>query len=123
MSKDQDREFRELDAIVAEWGLPTMQQRIEKRLNSSMQELRQFHDSMLPHLEKIIEFLNQFPVDAIPEQYKPLANAALAMCEVDDPVNKWRSVLLEEALDPRRFTIKSSFYDTEWQPSFGANRR
>jgi hypothetical protein len=34
------------------------------------------------------------------------------MIEVDDSVNKWRSVTLDDALDPRHFTFKKSFYDT-----------
>lgn len=111
MSAQKPEDFSELDGFVAVWGLPTMQGRIEKRLTSSLAELRAFHDAMLPRLPQIIDFLNQFPVNAIPAEYQPLANAALAMCDVDDPVNKWRSPVLDEALDPRRFTVKTSFYD------------
>lgn len=88
-----------------------MARRVEKRLSSSLAELRMFHDAMLPRLPQIIQFLNQFPVNAIPAEHRALANAALAMCEVDDAVNKWRSPVLDDALDPRRFTMKTSFYD------------
>jgi hypothetical protein len=95
-----------------------VQQRREKRLGSTFEELKAFHDAMLPRLEEIIAFLDRFPVAAIPEPYRALSHAALAMCEVDDPVSKWRSVHLEDALDPRRFTIKKTFYDTTHSPRY-----
>lgn len=96
------------------WALPTMQERRQRRLTSTLDELKDFHAAMLPHLEALIEFLNQFPVDNIPKEYQPLTWLALAMCEVDDPVSKWRSVTLDEALDPRKFTLKRSFYDVDF---------
>jgi len=112
MSATRPAQFKALDPHVAQWGLPTLQQRREKRLNSTLLELREFHDAMLPHLEAIIEFMNQFPPDRVPDEHKALGYAALAMCEVDDPVNKWRSVTLSDALDPRHFRIKKNFFDT-----------
>ena len=112
MSTARPAQLQVLDPYVAQWGLPTLQQRREKRLRSTLEELREFHDAMLPHLEAVIEFLNQFPPDRIPDEHRALGYAALAMCEVDDPVNKWRSVTLTEALDPRHFRIKRNFFDT-----------
>jgi hypothetical protein len=107
-------DFSALEPCVAAWALPTLRQRRQRRLTSTLDELRKFHAAMLPHLESIIEFLNEFPVDDIPLEHRPLAWLALAMCEVDDPVSKWRSVTLDEALDPRKFTLKNSFYDTDF---------
>jgi hypothetical protein len=119
MNDVQPPDFSELDDHVAAWGLPTLQQRREKRLHCTFEELKSFHDAMMPRLEEIIAFLDQFPVAAIPPAFTQLADAVLAMCEVDDPVSKWRSVLLEDALDPRRFTIKKTFYDTTHSPRHG----
>jgi hypothetical protein len=106
-------DFKALEPFIAIWGLPTLEQRRERRINSTLDELRQFHDAVIPRLEEIVAFLNQFPVDRIPEAHKTLSYMTLALCEIDDPVNKWHSVILEEALDPRRFTVKKSFYDTD----------
>lgn len=107
-------DFSSLRPFIAMWALPTMQERRQRRLTSTLDELKDFHAAMLPHLEALIEFLNQFPVDNIPKEYQPLTWLALAMCEVDDPVSKWRSVTLDEALDPRKFTLKRSFYDVDF---------
>jgi hypothetical protein len=111
MSAPKEPDFSELEPFIRTWGLPTTQERMVKRLNSTFDELKAFHAAMLPRLDEIIQFLNQFPLNAIPERYRPLADAALAMCEVDDPVSKWGTVTLPEAGDPRRFTPKKSFYD------------
>lgn len=66
---------------------------------------------MMPRLEEIIEYLNQFPIAEIPEADQPLANAALAMCEVDSAVNKWKSPTLESGIDIRRILDKAHLYD------------
>jgi hypothetical protein len=116
MSDARGAQFADLDSVVAAWGLSTVRQRREKRLRSNYEELKAFHDAMLPRLEAVIAFLDQFPPDGIPEPFLPLSYAALAMCEVDDPVSKWRSVLLDDALDPRRFVIKKNFFDTARSP-------
>lgn len=122
VSLSDSPDFSALQRYVATWALPTMQERRNRRLMSTLDELKEFHAAMLPHLEPIIEFLNQFPVDDIPQEHRPLAWLTLAMCEVDDPVCKWRSVTLDEALDPRKFTLKKSFYDTDFTnlPGSGA---
>ena len=116
-------EFDALDRFAAKWGLPTLMARRVKRLNSTLSELREFYDTVLPHLERIVEFLNQFPLDSIPAEHVPLANMALAMIEIDDPLNKWDSVHLDEAIDPRFFTVKQSFYDTGHERRFAGNGR
>lgn len=110
--------LKELKPFIGEWGLPTLSRRIEKRLNSSIEELKAFHDAIVPRLEEIIDYLNQFPLDAIPEEDKPLSYATLAALEVENPVNKWNSATLEDAVDPRRFRIKTDFYDTTWESGY-----
>ena len=104
-------DFSELDSVVSEWGLPTLSARIEKRVTSSLAELQAFHDTVLPRLPEIIDFLNEFPSHAIPDEYQALKNTALTLLHVDRPVNKWAAPTLDDALDPRRFTMKQRFTD------------
>lgn len=106
-------DFSELREHIEAWDLPTIEARLAKRASSTLEELQRFHDAMLPRLAEIIDFLNQFPPGQIPERHQPLRNAALAMLHVDRPVNRWRRVVLDDALDPRRFVAKSSFYDSQ----------
>ena len=113
MAKKKAPDFSELDTYVEAWGLPTQDERMLKRLNTSIEELREFHDAMIGRLDEIIELLNGFPLHDIRQEYKKLSYAALAMCEVDDPVNKWKATTLPGAVDPRRFTVKKNNYDNE----------
>jgi hypothetical protein len=113
----QSLDFTDLEPFVKEWGLPTTHDRLVKRLNSSFEDLQSFHAAMSPRLDGIIEFLNQFPLDAIPEDYQALARTTLAMCEVDDAVSKWGAPTSPLAASPLRFTAKKSFYDNRPQES------
>lgn len=105
-------DFSDLDPIINEWNIDTVEGRIRKRTESTLEEMQKFHDALLPRLEEIITFLNQFPVEEIPEEYQYLKNAALSILHVDRPVNKWQRATLEEARDPRLFQMKENFYDS-----------
>ena len=117
MSAQVTPDFTDLEPFVREWGLATTHDRTVKRLNSSFAELESFHVAMTPRLDEIIEFLNQFPLDAIPERHQDLAYTALAMCEVDDAVSQWRAPTSPAAVSPLRFSLKKSFYDNQPQIS------
>ncbi len=101
-----------LDEVLRAWDLPSAGQRIEKRVTSNLDDMQALHDALVPRLPEIIEFLNQFPLGEIPEEYLPLKHAALSLLHVDRPVNRWKTAVLDEALDPRRLRIKLNFYDT-----------
>lgn len=103
--------FSTLEPHTTAWGLPTSEQRLAKRMASTIEELRSFYDAMLPRLPEIIDYLNQFPLDSIPEPDRPLGHAALAMCEVDNAVNKWGKSTLETGIDVRRMMPKKNLYD------------
>ena len=117
MSQRDTPDFADLEPFVRAWGLPTTHDRTVKRLNSSFAELESFHVAMIPRLDEIIKFLNQFPLDAIPERHQALACTALAMCEVDDAVSQWRAPTSPAAVRPLRFSLKKSFYDNQPQIS------
>lgn len=106
-------DFSELEPFSEAWGLPTTHDRLVKRLASTFKELQAFHAAMTPRLDEIIAFLNEFPMDDIPERYQPLSYMALAMCEVDDAVCKWGSPTSPAAASPLRFASKKSFYDNK----------
>lgn len=93
------------------WGLPTAHERLTRRTEATMVEIEDFYQAIVPRLEEIITFLNQFPVEQIPQQFLPLAYTALAACETDDAVNVWKSPALDIATDMRTWRVKESFYD------------
>lgn len=104
-------DLRALEPFIAVWGLPTTEARLERRLASGIEELRAYHDAVVPRLAEIIEYLNQFPLGGLSEEDQRLAWTALGVCEVDNAVNKWRTPILDTGIDIRRMVPKTGFYD------------
>jgi len=59
--------FAELEGFVQTWCLPTEAERWNRRLASSLAEMREFYDSFFPRLEEAIEYCDKFPLDDLPE--------------------------------------------------------
>lgn len=114
MLKVQKPDFSEIAAFLPVWGLPTSPERVAQRARSSMEEVRCFHEAMLPRLEEVIDYLNQFAIGDIPPEDLPLAYAALAMCEIDNPV-RWREVHLSSGYDVLAMIEKDTPYDNRVQ--------
>lgn len=104
-------DFTDLTEFMDEWGYADAHQRLNKRSNADFSSIKRFYDAVVPLLEEIIEFLNQFPVDDIPEEFKPLAYMTLAACETDDPVNVWNSSELTYISNSKDWRVKKDFYD------------
>lgn len=104
-------DFSDLQEFMDEWGYADAHQRLNKRSNAEFSDIKKFYDAVVLRLEEIIEFLNRFPVDDIPEEFKPLAYMVLAACEVDDPVNIWHSSELTHQSNAKDWRVKKSYYD------------
>lgn len=65
-----------------DWALPTNTLRIQKRLASSPEEIREFYSAITPMIDPIIEHLNQFPLDKMPQEQHGLFNLLMAIAEV-----------------------------------------
>lgn len=72
------------------WALSTQEERQHKRITSTKAELRAFYDAMLPELPKALEFVDQYPIGAVPAEVKPLFWMALSMAEVAPHVELYR---------------------------------
>jgi len=59
--------FAELEPYAETWCLPTEAERWNKRVASSMPEMREFYDAFFPRLEEAIEYCDKFPLDDLPE--------------------------------------------------------
>lgn len=74
-------EFNDLERHAA-WAIPTWSGRSERRLNSSMEDLRAFYDAMLPRFGAIVAHLNRYELEAMPEDAKRLFYMALSVMKV-----------------------------------------
>lgn len=96
---------------IKEWALETTEIRLIKRMNSTIEEINAFHFAMAPKLPAIIDYLNQFKLEDLEGEDLELSRAALAMCEVDNAVHKWKRPILSTGIDSLRMTKKTGFSD------------
>jgi hypothetical protein len=78
--------FEDLSPYVSAWALKTQAERNKKRRVSTMEELRTFYNALLPRMEEIIRYLDQYPLDGMPEEATKLLQLALSFVEVSPAV-------------------------------------
>jgi hypothetical protein len=59
--------FEKLEPFVETWALPSMNERYDRRLESSIDDMQVFYDAMTAQAEEAIVYLNQFELDEMPE--------------------------------------------------------
>lgn len=82
-------EFADLEPF-ADWALRGEKARYDKRLASSMEELQAFYDAAFPRLDEAMAYLEQFPMDALPDDAKHLLWLCCALVTVSFPIEVWR---------------------------------
>ena len=78
-------EFASLEPF-SDWILATERERYAKRLASSMAEMQAFYDAAFPLLEHATTYLEQFPVDNLPEPERNLLLLMMSLVTVSFPV-------------------------------------
>jgi hypothetical protein len=82
-------EFADLEPYAG-WALPTERERYAKRIAGPMDELQAFYDAAFPRLEDGLTYLDQYPLDALPEDATRLLWLFCALVTVSFPVEVWR---------------------------------
>jgi hypothetical protein len=82
-------DFADLEPF-ADWAIPTERARYDKRLASTMEELQAFYDAAFPRMEDALSYLEQFEMDAMPDDAKRLLWLYCALVTVSFPVEVWR---------------------------------
>jgi hypothetical protein len=82
-------EFADLEPF-ADWAVPTERARYAKRISSTMEELQAFYDAAFPRIDDALAYLDQHPLDALPEDGKRLLWLYCALMTASFPVEAWR---------------------------------
>ncbi len=82
-------DFSDLEPFAA-WSLETEAERYGKRLASSMDELQAFYDSAFPRLEAAMAYLDQFDLNALPDDATALLWLCYSLVNASFPVEVWR---------------------------------
>ena len=101
-------EFADLEPF-AEWAIPTERARYDKRIASTMDEMQVFYDAAMARMDDALEYLEQFPMDALPEDAKHLLWLYCALVTVAFPIEVWRQ--------PRVPDSGSSSFDAVLEPA------
>ena len=83
-------EFSDLEPFVRDWCLDGEPQRYAKRLASTMDEIQGFYDAVKPRAEEAIRYLEQFPLDDLPEDAFRLLKLLYSLIVMSFPVEIWR---------------------------------
>lgn len=96
-------QFSDLEPFAREWALATTIERNRKRLSSSMDEIKAFYDAMLARTDAVLAYLNQFPLDAMPEDARRLLDLALSLAEVAPAVECYGQPGVVDGFEATRF--------------------
>ena len=83
-------QFAELEPFVDTWSLASESERYAQRLGSTMDEMQTFYDAIVPRADEAMTYLEQFPLDALPDEALELLHLLYSMIQVSFPVEVWR---------------------------------
>jgi hypothetical protein len=82
--------FSDLEPFVAAWCVDSEPERYAKRLSSTMDEIQAFYDAIFPRAEAAIGHLEQFPLDALPDDAARLLKLLYSLIVISFAVEIWR---------------------------------
>ena len=82
--------FAELEPFAEAWCRPTERERYAQRMASTVGEMQAFYDAVVPRAEQAMTYLDQLPLDSLPEDATNLLHLLYSMIQVSFPVEVWR---------------------------------
>jgi len=96
--------FKDLERFI-DWSIPTPGERTTKRVASHIEEVRTYYDAILPHAENILDYLNQFPLDDMPEDASRLMDMMLSLAEIATCIEFYNSTHVPKGVSHSRFPL------------------
>lgn len=98
------QQFQDLEPFVPLWAFATEAARSEKRWTSTPRDYDAFYAAVIDRIEDIMTYLDRYPIDAIPDDAKPLYHLALAFAEASPHVEMYKSSSeVPNSFEARRF--------------------
>ena len=83
-------EFSDLEPFAERWSLEREQDRWDARLGSTIEELQEFYDAMLPRTEAAIQYCDKFQLDDMPQDVVNLMRLIYSFMNISVAVEQWR---------------------------------
>jgi len=74
--------FAALEPFVATWAKPTVNERLDARCRSSMDDIRGFYEATIERAPEMLTYLDDFELDRMPEDAGRLMQLLLALAQV-----------------------------------------
>ena len=104
MTSQLPEAFTALQDFAAKWVLATEKERRHERMaNSTQAELQALYDAVYPRLDEIIEYLNGFPVNDMPEAENNLMLLLLSYVEVSPAIELFGQPVPPDSFQWQRF--------------------
>ena len=82
--------FADLEPFAPRWCLATERERFAQRIAGPMESLQEFYDAFFPRAEEAMTYLDQYPLDELPEDALHLLQLLYSLIMVSFPVEAWR---------------------------------
>ena len=83
-------EFADVESFATTWALATERERYAARLSSSMDEMQAFYDAVFPRADAARKYLDQFPLDELPDDATRLLHLLYSLIVVSFAVECWK---------------------------------
>ena len=99
------KDFADLEPVASRgWAIPTERERNIKRCGSTLEELQEVYDAILPRIDDMLAYLNGFPLDDMPEDAKRLLHLTFALAEINVAVERFHQVTVPNGFASERLT-------------------
>jgi hypothetical protein len=100
--------FGDLEVFVSDWALKSEVARFNKLHQVTLPQLRVFYDAMLPKIEEILLYLNQYKIQELPADAKILFYLAMTFAETAHPIDlNWADVDFPDAYPWDKFEFRT----------------
>ncbi len=91
--------FSDLEPYAPTWADPSINSRYEKRLRHSYEELQEFYDAIVPRGDAILEYLDQWALDEMPDDAMNLLWMLLSLSAVSFAIDVFKQPAVIDAGD------------------------
>jgi hypothetical protein len=95
-------QFAELEGFLG-WSLATERERTAKRQTSSMREIKAFYDAIVPRLDELLDYLNDFPQEDVSSDVQRLFLLSMSLAEIAPAVENFGQPSVIDGYDYSRF--------------------
>jgi hypothetical protein len=89
-------EFAALEPFM-EWAIPSMEGRIEKRRTASFANAQAFYDVIFPRIAGILDYLDRFDLNDMPDDARRLSWLALSLVEISPAIEMFGQMRVPNA--------------------------